>query len=326
MRQEEFEQQYRTVWDRVNTIVTDYGNRSQRKLITEDSFKALPGLYRSLCHALAIAKERQYSPYLIEHLDNLAVKSHQIIYAKRMHLMHRILHFLFHGFPLQIQKNAGLFWFTTLLFYGPALIMFLLTMINPELVYSLLPHSNVSEFEAMYDPENRILGRTRESDTDFYMFGHYIQNNIGIGFRTFATGILFTLGSLFFLVFNGLFFGVVTAHIVNIKYTSTFFPFVIGHGSFELTAIVICGMAGIKLGWSLIAPGNHTRLDALKLATQKAVLLVYGATIFLLIAAFIEAFWSSSTNLTNETKYWVGGSLWVLVYAYMLWPRKESSV
>ncbi len=325
MRQEEFEQQYRPIWQAFEENMRKFEIRAQRKELSEDDVKQIPSHYRTLCHALAIAKERQYSPYLIEHLDNLVLRGHQVIYSRRSQLRHKIIHFIAHGFPRQIQQQQSLFWLTSLIFYGPALVMFTLTVINPELIYSMVPPDQVNMFEAMYDPEARVLGRERASDTDFMMFGHYIQNNIGIGFRTFATGILFTLGSLFFLIFNGLFFGTVSAHIVNIKYNSTFFPFVIGHGSFELTAIVICGMAGIKLGWSLIAPGNLSRLDALKLATGKAILLMYGATLFLLIAAFVEAFWSSSTNLTNATKYTVGGILWLLVYGYMLWPRREAS-
>lgn len=324
MRQEEFESQYRPIWQSFDELMRKFEIKAQRNAMSEQEIKQIPGLYRTLCHALAIAKERQYSPHLIEHLDNLVLRGHQTIYSRRSQLRHRILHFIAHGFPAQIQKQQGLFWITSLIFYGPALVMFALTVTHPELIYSMVPADQVNMFESMYDPEARVLGRERASDTDFMMFGYYIQNNIGIGFRTFATGILFTLGSLFFLIFNGLFFGTVSAHIVNIQYNSTFFPFVIGHGSFELTAIVICGMAGIKLGWSLIAPGNLSRLDSLKLATRQAILLMYGATLFLLIAAFIEAFWSSSTNLTNATKYIVGSVLWILVYSYMLWPRKEA--
>ncbi|WP_144392294.1 stage II sporulation protein M [Pleionea sediminis] len=325
MRQEEFEKQYTSIWQESEQLFNQFDSRSERKKLDQETLNQLPNLYRALCHSLAIAKERQYSPYLIEYLDNLVLRGHQILYSKRTYLLYKIIHFVAHGFPSEIQKQKLLFWMSMLIFFGPSLILLTLTILNPDLVYSIVPPNQVSQIESMYDPEASVLGRERESDSDFYMFGHYIWNNIGIGFRTFATGILFTMGSIFFLTFNGLFFGAISAHIINIKYTSTFFPFVIGHGSFELTAIVICGMAGIKLGWSIIAPGNLTRLDSLKLATEKAVLLVYGAALFLLIAAFIEAFWSSSTLLTTTTKYSVGTFLWIFVYVYLLWPRKLVS-
>jgi len=322
MRQQEFEQQYQSHWASFAKKLSQLEQGKQRHQLSDKACNAFPNEYRAICHSLAIAKERQYSPQLIEHLETLVLRGHQLFYKRRTQLLQQIVAFIAHGFSYRLQQHLSLFWTTHAIFYGPAIILFLLTLLNPDMIYSIMPPEQVNQLETMYDPEQTSIGRLRESDTDFLMFGHYIKNNIGIGFRTFATGILFTLGSLFFLMFNGVYFGAVSAHIVSIKYQSTFFSFVIGHGSFELTAILISGMAGILLGWSLIAPGNISRLDALKLASAKAIQLMYGAILFLVIAAFVEAFWSSSSNLTNTTKYIVGGSLWCLVYLYLLWPRK----
>ena len=46
------------------------------------------------------------------------------------------------------------------------------------------------DVEEMYNPANRTLGSARESDTNWQMFGFYISNNIGVSFRTFASGLL----------------------------------------------------------------------------------------------------------------------------------------
>ena len=50
--------------------------------------------------------------------------------------------------------------------------------------------------ESMYDPQNQKIGRSadRDAETDVTMFGYYILNNISIGFRTFAGGIIFGIG------------------------------------------------------------------------------------------------------------------------------------
>ncbi len=324
MRQEEFERLYQTHWEEVDDLLTKHDSAKRRKTIPETALLFFPDIYRKLCHSLAIAKNRQYSPRLVDHLNELAVKGHQLLYTRQWPLHRHILYFIYHGFAKAIQQHKGLFWLTHFIFYGPGLVFFALIQLNPELIYSVVDPEQVNYIESMYDPEARVLGRERESDSDVMMFGHYIYNNISIAFRTFAGGILFTLGSLFFLIFNGVFFGALSSHMVHVQFTSTFFPFVIGHGSFELTAILIAGMAGIHIGWSLIAPKNFTRIDALKMAGKRAVTLLYGATFFLLIAAFIEAFWSSSTSLSITTKYTVGGLLWLFVYCYLLFPRKQD--
>lgn len=66
----------------------------------------------------------------------------------------------------------------------------------------------------------------------------------------------------------------------------------------------------------LIAPGPLTRLEALKLRAREALPLVMGAAFMLLIAAFIEAFWSSSP-VASEIKYGVAGLFWILVLLYL---------
>jgi uncharacterized membrane protein SpoIIM required for sporulation len=149
------------------------------------------------------------------------------------------------------------------------------------------------------------------------MFGYYVMHNIGIAFQTFAAGLVFGLGSVFFLIFNGLIIGAVSGHLTEIGYGQTFWSFVIGHGAFELTAIALAGAAGLQLGWALIAPGQLTRGESLRLAARKSVQMLCGVMIFLLIAAFIEAYWSSTTVITPWVKYLVGAVLWLLVGTYL---------
>ena len=106
----------------------------------------------------------------------------------------------------------------------------------------------------------------RSAETDFVMFGYYIANNIGIGFRTFAGGILFGIGTLFLLVYNGLVIGGVAGHLTAIGYRDTFWSFVSAHGAFELTAIAVCGAAGLRLARAVLAPSQYSRARALALA------------------------------------------------------------
>ena len=49
--------------------------------------------------------------------------------------------------------------------------------------------------------------RGRTAGTDWAMFGHYIQNNVGIAFQCFAGGLFFGIGSLVVLGYNGVLAG-----------------------------------------------------------------------------------------------------------------------
>ncbi|EPM74826.1 hypothetical protein A3SM_22728 [Pseudomonas syringae pv. actinidiae ICMP 18886] len=74
----------------------------------------------------------------------------------------------------------------------------------------------------------------------------------------------------------------------------------------------------MKLGWALLAPGRLTRAAALRAAARTSVQLIGGVILFLLIAAFIEAYWSSMTWPGALIKYLVGTALWLLVAAYLI--------
>ncbi|MFT7560849.1 MAG: putative membrane protein SpoIIM required for sporulation [Flavobacteriales bacterium] len=315
MKQQDFERQYTSFWDTFNATL-------EAKARDAD-LRTLPDDYQKISHHLALAKQRRYSTSLIQKLNNLVVLGHKRFYGDLPRSRAQFLYYIFIGFPEAIQRNKIFILTGLAVFFLPGLLFFFLCWFNEDLIYSLMSFEQVRAFESMYEPSAETFGRERESDTDLMMFCFYIYNNIGISFQTFATGIFYCVGSLFFLIYNGIYLGAAAGHIMKVGYTDTFFPFVIGHGAFELTAIALCGGAGLKLGWALIAPGNYTRFSALKIAAKDAVIIIYGSTVMLIIAAFLEAFWSSSSNLPNVIKYSVGALFWFLVYYYLLFAGRR---
>ncbi|MGE5386129.1 MAG: stage II sporulation protein M, partial [Betaproteobacteria bacterium] len=145
-----------------------------------------------------------------------------------------------------------------------------------------------------------------------------IANNVRIDFQCFAGGIAFGVGAIFFLVYNGLMIGTTAGHLTQLGYITTFWGFVSGHSAFELTGAALSGAAGLKLGYALVAPGNRSRLAALKESAATTVGLLYGAAALTFLAAFIEAFWSPNRSVPFEIKVGVGIALWIVTWAYLL--------
>jgi uncharacterized membrane protein SpoIIM required for sporulation len=168
----------------------------------------------------------------------------------------------------------------------------------------------------MYDPSVRDH-QPREASDGVLMVFFYIGNNVSVAFRTFASGIAFGIGSVFMTVYNGLTMGAVAGHLEHIGYGGTFWPFVIGHGSFELTAIVLAGVAGLRMGLALVVTRQRSRAQALREATQRGVPILYGMTGMLLFAAVIEGLWSGQAAIPALVRYWVGAGLWAVVVAWL---------
>ncbi len=317
MRQERFEAHNRSLWDSYNRIVRELDRPAGKRSITVKT-GGFPKLYRTVCHHYALSLSRQYSPALAAVLHDMVVSGHRHLYRQKHALFKDALRFVTEEFPRVFRRRIRYFLSAAVFFLLPALAAGVACHQSHDLVYSILDEQQVSRVESMYDPAGQSPGRSekRGSDTDLAMFGFYIKNNIGIGFRTFAGGIPAGAGTLFFLVYNGMMLGGIAGHLTRVGFGETFWPFVSGHGAFELTAIVISGAAGFMLAKALIAPGRYRRADALKNAAPEALTLVMGAACMLVMAAFVEAFWSSAP-FSPAVKYSAAAIFWGLVMVYL---------
>lgn len=274
--------------------------------------------YRLLCQRLALARHRRYGADLVAWLNELALRGHTQLYKRgSVHWLKSAVDVLTLDFPRTLRGQWRSQLSALALFVLPALGTYLTILASPELVYHFMDLEQVKSVEAMYDPASDHFLRARPSGDDVQMFGFYIYNNIGIAFRTFAAGIVFGVGSAFFVAYNGLQLGAVAAHLSAVGGGVTFYPFVIGHGAFELPAIVMAGGTGLSLGFALMSPGGAPRLVALQEAARQSVPVIYGFTALLLGAAFLEAFWSAQHALGSTVRYAVGSVLWLGMLAFV---------
>jgi len=206
----------------------------------------------------------------------------------------------------------------------PTFAVGLLVYWHPELVLSVVSSSTAASFERMYSPAAESIGRVREATTDWVMFGFYVRNNIGVAFQCFAGGLFAGLGSLFFLGYNGVHSGAIGGYLTERGLGATFYSFIATHSAFELSAIVLAGAAGLRIGHALLRPGRLRRRQALVRATQESAVVLYGVTVMLLAAAVIEAFWSSAAWLPSEAKYAVAVVCWISVITYFAFAGRDA--
>lgn len=323
MKQEQFIAAHEPDWRRLETWLAKPAGETPRAPAEE-----FAALYREACQHLALARTRMYSRHLIDRLDRLVMQAHQILYGERRNLLKDMAIYVVHGFPAAVRRQWRLVLVAALLFYVPLVGMLTAIQLDPDMVYTVLDGPTLRKLEYMYDPDNReSVGRDRErqSDSDMMMFGFYVKNNTGIGFRTFASGLLFGIGTLLVVVFNGLYIGAAAGHLTQLGYTETFWSFVAGHSALELNAIVLSGAAGLRLGLALLSPGRRTRLCALREESSIALQLVYGAAGMFILAAMIEAFWSPASWLPAISKYVAGVALWVAVLAYFVLGGRRAT-
>lgn len=322
----QFEQLYGPEWAELEHALEGLRKSAgKRKTHEKLSGERIAELYRRACEHLALARARSYPAHIVERLDQLTSDAHQAIYQRREFGLSRLRRLFLVEFPRAVRAHALYVWIAAAVFGLPTLIIGFLVYHQPELILSVVDAETASSFEEMYSEAADSIGRRRTADSDWAMFGFYIRNNIGVAFQCFASGLFAGVGSLFFLAFNGAYGGAIGGYLTERGLSSTFYSFVATHASFELTAIVLSGAAGLRIGHSMLAPGRRSRTEALVISARESIVIVYGVTAMLLIAAAIEAFWSSSQWVPNAAKYSVAAFCWLAVIAYLTLQGRRAS-
>lgn len=320
-----FAQRRQRDWEALDALLLRAKSSGLKRLGPADVAR-LPALYRDVCADLARAQAARYSAPLVEYLQQLTASAHTVLYGA--HARGRVFAGLglasmrraFEAFPRAVRRHNRAMLIAFLLFFVPFFLGLGASFVDHDFAYRIVPESMLRPLTEAYV---KGFDEGRAAGDDAMMAGFYVNNNVGIALRCFALGIFFGLGSAFYLVENGLSIGAIVGYVATHGGGDNILTFIVGHGSFELGAIVIAGGAGLAMGWSVVAPGDRTRLASLQAVSRDLIVIVFGAAIMLLMAAAIEGFWSGS-SIPSLVKRGVGVLLFLLVSAYIVFVGRGS--
>ncbi len=260
--------------------------------------------------------------YLLDRLERLTSDAHQAIYQHREVGLARIKEFFLLEFPRAVRQHAVYVWIATAAFVVPTIVIGWLVYQRPDLILSVVDAPTASQFEQMYSESSHAIGRARTADTDWIdvRLLHPQQHHRRVPVlrrRTCLRGSAvcsFSLSTARWAARSA-------GYLVERGLASTFFSFVVTHGAFELTAIVLSGAAGLRIGHAVIAPKRQTRAGA-RDRVRESIVIVYGFAIMLVVAAAIEAFWSSARWMPLAVKYSVAAVCWIAVIGYFVFQGR----
>jgi uncharacterized membrane protein SpoIIM required for sporulation len=288
-RQDDFVAERQVEWDELDRLLGD-GRRLDK--LPPESIKRTAALYRAVCADRMRAEAAGYGPDVIGLLDGLAARGHNAFYSAPPYRSRAAWELISADFPRTLRKYWRFMALSTALFLLPGLLGFFAARASRAFALHVMPEQMAEQMEKSY-AEGFNKGRSGGTDTS--MAGFYVYNNVGIAFRCFATGALLGLGSAFFILYNGLLIGAVMGLVSAAGHGLNILTFTCGHSPFELSAIVISGGAGMVMGYALVETDGLTRWASVRRRGRDLATLVLGAAFLLLIAAFIEGFWSPSS-------------------------------
>ncbi|HEY2553093.1 MAG TPA: stage II sporulation protein M [Streptosporangiaceae bacterium] len=115
-------------------------------------------------------------------------------------------------------------------------------------------------------------------------------NNAFVAAEALISGIFLGIPTLLVLADNAANLGVVGGLMIGHGRTAEFFGLILPHGVLELSAVFLAAAAGLRLGWSIIDPGQLPRSRALAEQGRATVTVALGLVAVLLVSGAIEAF------------------------------------
>jgi uncharacterized membrane protein SpoIIM required for sporulation len=314
MSPNQFESENKERWQRLEDLLTQVESSDVRD---PANLAELPTLFRQTCHDLSLAQHRMYGTRLTEKLNTLAITGYRVLERRISGSWERFAEMILRDFPRAVQAERGLFWFCMAMFWLPFFFLAIWTPYDPEWAMAILGPKGMISMDMMYGTGTSPMDYMREEfGSNFAMFGFYIWNNVSIDLRTFAGGMLGGVGSIIIMLFNGAHLGAATGYVHHACNPETFYSFTAGHGAPELMGVVVSGMAGMRLGLSLVKPGPYDRKTALVLGGRRALVLIVGAVLMTAFAAVIEGFWSANP-MPPKIKYTFGILMWTLTLCYL---------
>jgi uncharacterized membrane protein SpoIIM required for sporulation len=306
----------RPYWDRLASLLgqADSSGLSQ---LSRAELQEIALLYRQVAADLSVLRQDATARTYALHVNQLLARAHHIIYSGRKTNLATLYRFLRDEYPAVFQRQIGYVAAAIAVSVAWGLLGAALTVSRPEFMRHFVGPQMIATMER-HEMWTHSIVSIAPMETSAIM-----TNNLTVSFVTFASGIVFGLGTFFYLYVNGMMLGVIAAACAHYDMSLALWSFVAPHGALELPSIVIAGAAGFRLGHAMLFPGALRWKDSVARGGIEATQLVSGMIPLLVIAGCLEGFFSPS-QAPIWLKFSVGALLFTLLNVWLFRPVPAS--
>ena len=313
-------------WRRLEHIVMTAEKGSLRALADEDLL-ALPVLYRGALSSLSVARETSLDLELVTYLEGLCARAYFFVYGVRTTAGKRIRSFLARDWPNAVRSLWRETLIALLLTLVGGLAGFALVTSDPTWYDALMPGELTQgrDFRASTEALRSTLYDTGGEDGGLSLFATFLfTHNSQVSMFAFALGFAFGVPTAMLLVYNGTTLGAILALFAARGLGLEMGGWLFIHGTTEFFAIILAGAAGIRIGWSVVFPGDgESRLDSATRAGRSAAMVMGGVVIMLLTAGLLEGF-GRQLITSDLARYTIGSIMLAGWLAYFYAPRRSA--
>lgn len=296
-------------WQRLAELTKGSG-RGGRRLSGAEIDELVP-LYQRVSLHLSQARTVHHDPGLVRRLSDVVAGAHAAIYGARVARFGALGRFLAWTFPAAVWTCRRQMGVSALLLWGTAIAVGLVFWLAPDRIDLVMPES----VQEAYIEEDFVAYYSENPSLVF--FSLVTTNNIRVSVLAYGLGALAGLPGAWILFSNGAYLGLVGGLFATEgRFWNTFMVYVVPHGLLELTAITVAGGAGLRVGWSLFAPGERSRSQALAEEGRRSVTIILGGALAFVAAGLIEGFVTGAPAVPAALKVVIGVLAWL---GYLAW-------
>jgi uncharacterized membrane protein SpoIIM required for sporulation len=262
---------------------------------------------------LAYAKTFYPKSKTTAYLNGLASKLHQSIYKNKSEKSNRFITYWKYELPLLFKTYQRQLLYSFIFF----VIFCLMGVLSARYDSNFLKLILGSDYVNMTN-ENIAKGDpfgVYKSENEFAMFFQIGANNIFVSFVMFVSGIIFSVGTVFFMLRNGIMLGSFEYYFFSKGLGTQSILVIFIHGTIEISSLIIAGAAGLVLGNGFLFPKTYTRLASLKKGAKDGIKMALGLVPLFIIAAFFESFVTRHT----EMPVWLSITILASSLSFMIW-------
>jgi len=278
-----FESERQAIWAEIEDLVVLAGTRPES--LGADGVRRLAMLYRSAAADLAYARKHFGFDPIVDRLEGVVGSARVLVY-ERPERTKTAWDYLSTGYWQALHQRRSMLRLTIAVFFGAALFGLAVAEVNSEGIVRMLPEG--------------FLWVTEEQDTDTGLglvglagFSLFVMiNNITVTILAFLLGVVWGLGTLWSISYNGFILGALSSLAVAAGNGDVLVAAVIGHGILEISCIFVGGTAGFAMGRAVLRPGQLSRVESMRREGTAAFRLALGTAPWLILAGFIEGYLS----------------------------------
>ena len=234
---------------------------------------------------------------LINRLTLLVGDTHAVLYGQREgEAMRSISRFATETFPAAVVSLRRYILVAALLTFVPWAVFQVWLAVSSR-AFDVSGEPALREAYITHDFESYYSSQPAQNFATQVFF-----NNVRVAFLAFAAGVLLCVVTAAVLAQNGANGGVAGGMFTQVGESGRFWGLILPHGLLELSAIIVAGAAGLRIGWAIIDPGDRPRSSALTTEARRSGNVLVGLIAAFLLAAVVEGFvtgrpWSTAVRV-----------------------------